>query len=377
MYCSQCDIEGKGSAKFCARCGRPLISREKPATQLMHCPQCGKIYGADFQFCAEDGSQLQSQENIIISSPTPPPEVKKSPVLKIVLLVFSLFFIAALSTGGYLYFSGRWMDVPVLAKWFNSPLTQRVEATEKNKQVTVAGGKNQKITVTPIDSGNNGCGSRGGCFDARYNGKPIGINFTHGKISTYLNGSHASLEDTEDILCPAPGKKLSFVNMPVEVYGRWSGKDNSGVDQFDAKEIFLSSGQKRDHTSNASDIAYMLSAKITNNGHKLRVLLNNQEVIFKDKTPKKNCNSGQFVFKEYEATSVREIKLGKKIVSQGVDQSIREYIDGPLASTQKSGDHVEVTAMNTGRAVMQLMYQGTPTSNYCNIKYFIPLDIIP
>jgi len=125
MYCAQCGIEGKASAKFCARCGRPLISRDKPATQSMHCTQCGKIYGTDHQFCAEDGSQLQPQENIISSSSIPPPEVKKSPFLKIVLLVFSLFFIAALSTGGYLYFSGRWVNIPVIAKLFTPPSMQR------------------------------------------------------------------------------------------------------------------------------------------------------------------------------------------------------------------------------------------------------------
>jgi hypothetical protein len=126
MYCAQCGIEGKASGKFCARCGRPLISREKPEVQSMHCPQCGKIYGADYQFCSEDGSQLQPQENIISSSPIPPPEVKTSQISKIVLLFFSPLLIAVLITGGYLYFSGRWMDIPVIAKLFTPPLTQKI-----------------------------------------------------------------------------------------------------------------------------------------------------------------------------------------------------------------------------------------------------------
>jgi len=124
MYCDQCGIEGKASTKFCARCGTPLISKEKPATQFMHCPQCGKIYGADYQFCAEDGSKLQPQEAIVSPSQALPPKVKTSPILTIVLLFLSIFLIIVLAAGGYLYFSGRWMNIPVIAKLFTPPSMQ-------------------------------------------------------------------------------------------------------------------------------------------------------------------------------------------------------------------------------------------------------------
>jgi hypothetical protein len=131
MYCAECGIEGKKAASFCARCGRPLISREKPEVQSMHCPQCGKIYGADYQFCAEDGSKLQPQEAIVIPSQALPPKVKTSPILTIVLLFLSIFLIIVLAAGGYLYFSGRWTNIPVIAKLLTPPSTQRSYAKKE------------------------------------------------------------------------------------------------------------------------------------------------------------------------------------------------------------------------------------------------------
>lgn len=240
-----------------------------------------------------------------------------------------------------------------------------IEAAEKNKRVSGTVGKNHKITVTPIDSNNNGCGNRMGGFHARYRGKTIGITFTHGKIQSNLE------------ICPTPGQKLSILNRPVDVVGNWSGKDNAGVDQFDAKEIFLSGKNRKVTPSVHRDIAYILSAKITNNEHEMRVFLNNKEVVFKDNTPQDNCNRGQFVFKEYEASSVREIKLGNKIVTQGLDEKGIEQRANPPFEFAQNGSKTEVIAMNAGRAVLLLMYHGSKTSNYCCIKYFIPFVITP
>jgi hypothetical protein len=124
MYCIQCKIEAKETAKFCPRCGGRLVSRTAPEIRTMQCPQCGKIYGTDHQFCANDGSQLQPQRTPTNFSPKPPPTTTSTPVLKIVLLILVFLFLAALGTGGYLYFSGRWMDMPMLAKLFSPPLTE-------------------------------------------------------------------------------------------------------------------------------------------------------------------------------------------------------------------------------------------------------------
>ncbi len=95
--------------------------------------------------------------------------------------------------------------------------------------------KSETITVTPI--GNNGCGNRMGGFDAKYNGKTIGIIFTHGQISVYVGGSP---KNPEDLLCPWPGKKLKFLEKHIDIVGKWSGTDDIGVSQFHAKEIFIS-----------------------------------------------------------------------------------------------------------------------------------------
>lgn len=126
MYCTQCKIEAKATAKFCPRCGGRLVSQANPEIQTLHCPQCGKVYGTDYQFCANDGSQLQPRGTPPHSSPNLMQTATSVSVLKIVLLVLALLFFVLFGTGGYLYYSGRWMDIPVLAKLFTPPLTQKI-----------------------------------------------------------------------------------------------------------------------------------------------------------------------------------------------------------------------------------------------------------
>jgi hypothetical protein len=111
-----------------------------------------------------------------------------------------------------------------------------IEAAETNKRVTNSGVKDQRITVTAIQSNNNGCGNRMGAFDAAYRGKTVGIVFTHGKVRVYQKGSSVP---PENILCKTSGEKLSFLNRPIDIIGNWSGKDDLGVDQFKAKKIFI------------------------------------------------------------------------------------------------------------------------------------------
>jgi hypothetical protein len=132
MYCTQCKIEAKSTAKFCPRCGGRLVSEAIPENRTMQCPQCGKIYGPDHRFCANDGSQLESQRTLTGFPSKPLATTALAPILKIVLLVIALLFLAALGTGGYLYFSGRWMDIPILVKWFTPPSTQKSMANGTN-----------------------------------------------------------------------------------------------------------------------------------------------------------------------------------------------------------------------------------------------------
>jgi uncharacterized protein len=93
-------------------------------------------------------------------------------------------------------------------------------------------GKLLTITAMAIDSDNNGCGNRSGGFDAIYRGHRIGIRFS-GSVNSELE------------LCVTSDQKLSFLNRYLTIAGKWSGKDDVGIDQFEAKSISLSSQTSR------------------------------------------------------------------------------------------------------------------------------------
>ena len=128
-------------------------------------------------------------------------------------------------------------------------------------------------------------------------------------------------------------------------------------------------------TNNRLNTEYVVSAKISNNEHEMRVFINSNQLYFKDNTPQQNCNEGQFSGKEYEASSTQEIKLGDKITFVGLkNKGIRTYIIGQF-DFKKVGQETEVVTKNAGHAVLQLQYLGSQKSKYCNILYSIPFII--
>ena len=64
MLCKKCDFNNQADAKFCERCGNPL---------MVKCKNCGKEFPADTAFCDNCGRNLNNSGSPIIGDYTPMP----------------------------------------------------------------------------------------------------------------------------------------------------------------------------------------------------------------------------------------------------------------------------------------------------------------
>ena len=86
----------------------------------MFCPECGKQIEDNGRFCGKCGTPLPLKADVR-DDKTPERGV---PVQKLLLLAIAIFIFAMLGTGGYLFFSGRWAEVPLLSGLLPSSLPE-------------------------------------------------------------------------------------------------------------------------------------------------------------------------------------------------------------------------------------------------------------
>jgi len=66
VKCKHCKKENKKDAKFCADCGKPLIS-EKKESNLIPCKDCGKEISKNAEFCPNCGVSLKAKPDASIT----------------------------------------------------------------------------------------------------------------------------------------------------------------------------------------------------------------------------------------------------------------------------------------------------------------------
>lgn len=75
MLCKKCDFNNQADAKFCERCGNPL---------MVKCKNCGKEFPADTAFCDNCGNNLSENNSNTQVSGYNSPERKQMSVLAVV-----------------------------------------------------------------------------------------------------------------------------------------------------------------------------------------------------------------------------------------------------------------------------------------------------
>lgn len=55
MFCSACHQQEENGAKFCSKCGQPLIHKDLEEVNLKFCPDCGNKRESHENFCASCG----------------------------------------------------------------------------------------------------------------------------------------------------------------------------------------------------------------------------------------------------------------------------------------------------------------------------------
>jgi Peptidase family M23 len=235
-------------------------------------------------------------------------------------------------------------------------------------------------------------------IETEINGSKARVSYVHMSQSFVTNGMRVAAGKTK---VGTTGNRFNFdpngagePHLHIEVRPGYQGTSAVGFtschpdDRCDTKEKVqaITMNPMQLVQSQATDVRnaeYVVSAKISNNEHEMQVFINNNQIYFKDNTPKKNCNEGQFSWKEYEASSTQEIKMGDKIVSNGLEnKGIKQYVDGQFDFKMAGytiadliGQKTVIVTKNAGQALLELQYLGSKKSKYCNIKYSIPFIV--